>query len=409
MSRTIALLGVGKLGEALLSGLIRSGTPPQSLLGAEKHAERAAEIAERYGCRTADPADAVAQADVVLLAVKPQDMKALLAEVAGSVRPGTLVVSLAASITSSLVEELLPEGTPVVRVMTNTPVFVDEAMSALSAGSHAGSEHLALVEELLSPVGKVVRVPESQQDAVTALSGSGPAYFFFLVEAMIDAGILLGLPRAVAAELIVQTAVGSARMLCESGEHPVLLREAVTSPGGTTIAAIRTMEDHTTTDRTLATLHRLREEFPDTGAVVQAYLHRTLDDCRALATAGSRVRLCKGAYKEPESVAYQSPEDVDASYVRCLEVLMAGEGYPMVATHDPAMVDHALRLGRPGDFEFQMLYGIRPQEQERLAAAGHRVRVYVPYGDQWYGYLMRRLAERPANLVFFLRALASRS
>jgi pyrroline-5-carboxylate reductase len=259
MSRTIALLGVGKLGEALLSGLIRSGTPPQSLLGAEKHADRAAEIADRYGCRTADAAEAVAQADVVLLAVKPQDMRALLAEVAGAVRPGTLVVSMAAGIPSALVEELLPDGTPVVRVMTNTPVFVDEAMSALSAGSHAGPEHLATVEELLAPVGKVVRVPESQQDAVTALSGSGPAYFFFLVEAMIDAGILLGLPRAVAAELIVQTAVGSARMLRESGEHPVVLREAVTSPGGTTISAIRVMEDHGVRAAMLAALEAARD------------------------------------------------------------------------------------------------------------------------------------------------------
>ena len=243
-SPVIGLLGVGKLGEALLSGLLRSGTPAGRMLAAERYAERAAEIAQRYGVATPTPEQAAAGADVVLLAVKPQDMRTLLAEVAPHLRPGTLVVSMAAGIPTSLVEELLPAGTPVVRVMTNTPVFVDEAMSAISAGSHATGAHLQVVEDLLGPVGKVVRVPESQQDAVTALSGSGPAYFFFLVEAMIDAGILLGLPRAVAAELIVQTAVGSARMLRESGEHPVLLREAVTSPGGTTIAAIRTMEDH---------------------------------------------------------------------------------------------------------------------------------------------------------------------
>lgn len=240
----IALLGVGKLGEALLSGLLRSGLPVGAVLAAERYAERAAEIAQRYGVATPTPEDAAAQADVVLLAVKPQDMRALLVDIAPHVRPGTLVVSLAAGITAPFVEALLPEGTPVVRVMTNTPVFVDEAMSAIAAGTAATGEHLQQVEDLLTPVGKVVRVPETQLDAVTALSGSGPAYFFFLVEAMIDAGILLGLPRAVAAELIVQTAVGSARMLRESGEHPVLLREAVTSPGGTTIAAIRTMEDH---------------------------------------------------------------------------------------------------------------------------------------------------------------------
>ncbi len=196
---------------------------------------------------------------MVLLAVKPQDMRALLTDIAPHVRPGTLVVSLAAGITSALVEELLPAGTHVVRVMTNTPVFVDEAMSEISAGSHAGAEHLQTVEDLLRPVGKVLRVPESQQDAVTALSGSGPAYFFFLVEAMIDAGILLGLPRAVAAELIVQTALGSARMLRESGEHPVLLREAVTSPGGTTIAAIRTMEDHGVRAAMLAAIEAARD------------------------------------------------------------------------------------------------------------------------------------------------------
>ncbi len=255
----IALLGVGKLGEALLSGLLRSGRPAASMLAAERYPERAAEIATRYGVSTPSPEEAVAIADVIVLAVKPQDMRTLLGEITAHLRPGALVVSVAAGIPSSLIEELLPAGTPVVRVMTNTPVFVDEAMSAVSAGSHASAEHLQLVEDLLRPVGKVVRVPESQQDAVTALSGSGPAYFFFLVEAMIDAGILLGLPRAVAAELIVQTAVGSARMLRESGEHPVLLREAVTSPGGTTIAAIRTMEDHGVRAAMLAAIEAARD------------------------------------------------------------------------------------------------------------------------------------------------------
>ena len=240
----IALLGVGKLGEALLSGLLRSGQPADRLLGAERHAERAAEIAERYGVATPDPVAAVGQADVVILAVKPQDMRGLLTEIAPALRPGTLVVSVAAGITTRVIERELAPGTPVVRVMTNTPVFVDQAMSAVSAGTSARPGDLELVEGLLRHVGKVVRVPEAQQDAVTALSGSGPAYVFFLVEALIDAGILLGLPRAVAHELIVQTLVGSAAMLAESGEHPVLLREAVTSPGGTTIAAIRTMEDH---------------------------------------------------------------------------------------------------------------------------------------------------------------------
>ncbi|MCW2614416.1 MAG: proline dehydrogenase [Frankiales bacterium] len=192
-------------------------------------------------------------------------------------------------------------------------------------------------------------------------------------------------------------ALEGARTICEAA-----------AAAGTTVTL--DMEDHSTTDRTLATLATLRQTHPQTGAVLQAYLHRTLDDCRALATPGSRVRLCKGAYREPADVAFQDADDVDAAYVRCMAVLMAGEGYPMLATHDPALVERALGLGREtGSYEFQMLYGIRPLEQERLAAQGHVVRTYVPYGDQWYGYLMRRLAERPANLVFFLRALASRS
>ena len=262
---TVALLGVGKLGEALLSGLLRSGTPPGRMLAAERHPERAAEVAQRYGVATPSPEEATAAADVVLLVVKPQDMRALLTDVGAHVRPGTLVVSMAAGITTALVEELVPAGTPVVRVMTNTPVFVDEAMSAISAGTHATAEHLQVVEDLLGPVGKVVRVPESQQDAVTALSGSGPAYFFFLVEAMIDAGILLGLPRAVAAELIVQSAFGAAAMLRGSKDHPVILREAVTSPGGTTIAAIRELEKHGVRAALIAAIEAARDRSVELG------------------------------------------------------------------------------------------------------------------------------------------------
>ncbi|WP_310961429.1 proline dehydrogenase family protein [Nocardioides terrisoli] len=180
---------------------------------------------------------------------------------------------------------------------------------------------------------------------------------------------------------------------------------------GTTVTI--DMEDHTTTDQTLTTLHELRKDHPETGAVLQAYLRRTEGDCRALAHEGSRVRLCKGAYNEPDSVAWTDRLEVDKSYVRCLKVLMAGQGYPMVATHDPRMIRIATALatrnGRmPGSYEFQMLYGIRPDEQRRLAAGGETVRVYLPYGREWYGYLMRRLAERPANLTFFLRSLVSK-
>jgi proline dehydrogenase len=172
-------------------------------------------------------------------------------------------------------------------------------------------------------------------------------------------------------------------------------------------------EDHTTIDSTLAIHSALRERFPKTGAVVQSYLFRTEDDCRALAAAGSRVRLVKGAYKEPASVAHQDKAEVDKAYVRCLRILMEGDGYPMVGSHDPRIIaiaqELAQRAGRKlTDYEFQMLFGIRTGEQHRLAAEGHRMRVYVAYGTDWYGYFMRRLAERPANLAFFLRSLAGR-
>ena len=196
-------------------------------------------------------------------------------------------------------------------------------------------------------------------------------------------------------------AVDSARRICESARK-----------AGTTVTL--DMEDHTTTDSTLSVLRELRADFPETGAVVQSYLRRTEADCRDLAGTGSRVRLCKGAYDEPESVAFRDKAEVDASYLRCLEVLMRGQGYPMVASHDPRLIEAAGDLAKetdraPGDFEYQMLYGIRPEEQKRLTAAGHVVRIYVPYGQEWYGYLMRRLAERPANVAFFLRSLVSRS
>ncbi len=195
-------------------------------------------------------------------------------------------------------------------------------------------------------------------------------------------------------------ALENARTICRAARN-----------AGTTVTL--DMEDHTTTDSTLSILRDLRKDFPETGAVLQAYLHRTEADCRALAYEGSRVRLCKGAYNEPEEVAFQAELDVDRAYVRCLKVLLAGQGYPMIATHDPRLVEIAStlasRFGRdPGSYEFQMLYGIRPEEQRRLVRAGERVRVYIPYGHEWYGYLMRRLAERPQNLSFFLRSLVSK-
>ena len=172
-------------------------------------------------------------------------------------------------------------------------------------------------------------------------------------------------------------------------------------------------EDHTTTDTTLGTLAELRRQYPDTGGVLQAYLHRTLEDCTLLAGEGSRIRLCKGAYAEPIEVALHHREEVSVAYVACARTLLAGDGYPMLATHDPEMIAAVAELARqagrePGTYEFQMLYGIRSDEQRRLAASGERVRVYVPFGTDWWGYFIRRLAERPANLMFFARALVGR-
>ena len=214
-----------------------------------------------------------------------------------------------------------------------------------------------------------------------------------------------------AAEVSVKlSAVGQALDESMARDNAATICAAAKS-AGTTVTL--DMEDHTTTDSTLTILAELRRDYPWVGAVIQAYLHRSESDCRDLAYAGSRVRLCKGAYKEPPSVAFQSRLEVDRSYVRCLRVLMEGQGYPMVATHDPRLIAIAAKLvldndRAQGSHEYQMLYGIRPHEQQRLAAAGETVRVYVPYGDEWYGYLMRRLAERPANIAFFLRALASK-
>lgn len=242
--QVVAILGAGKIGEALLSGLVSAGRSPDSLLFTERYEARSRELTARYGVRATDTRQAATDADVLVVAVKPQDIEPLLIDLAGAITPATLVVSLAAGLPTALYERHLPAGTRVVRVMPNTALLVGEAMSAISPGSHATDADLQVVEDLLSSVGKVVRVPEQQQDAVTALSGSGPAYFFFLVEAMIDAGILLGLPRTVSTDLIIQSAVGAATMLRDSGEHPVALREAVTSPGGTTIAAIRELEKH---------------------------------------------------------------------------------------------------------------------------------------------------------------------
>ena len=266
MSKRTAVIGAGVMGETLLSGLIRAGRSAEDLVVVEKRPERAAELSEKYGVPVVADVAAAAEADTVLLVVKPQDMADVLGEIAPALRPGQLLVSLAAGITTSFIESHVPAGVAVVRVMPNTPALVDEGMAAISPGTHCDETHLAETEDLLASVGKVVQVPEKQQDAVTAISGSGPAYVFFIVEAMIEAGVHLGLPRTTAYELAVQTLVGSAAMLRETGEHPAVLREQVTSPGGTTAAALRELEVHRVRAAFLAALEAARDRSRELGS-----------------------------------------------------------------------------------------------------------------------------------------------
>lgn len=261
----IAVLGAGKMGEALLSGLIRAGLAPAEVAAVVRRPERGDELRAAHGVPVLGAAEAAAKAGTLVIAVKPQDMDRMLQEVAGLVTPAQLVISMAAGITTSYVERRLAAGVPVVRVMSNTPALVDEAMSVISPGSFAGEEHLRRAEELLAPLGAVARIPESQQDAATALSGSGPAYVFYLVEAMVDAGILLGMPRRTALEMVTQTVYGAATMLRDSGEHPVILRDAVTSPAGTTIAAIRELEKHGVRAAFLAAIEAARDRGRELG------------------------------------------------------------------------------------------------------------------------------------------------
>ncbi|MBD3924630.1 pyrroline-5-carboxylate reductase [Nocardioides cavernae] len=253
-----AIIGAGVMGEALLSGLVRAGRRVDQLMVGEKRAERARELEERYGVAVVSNREAAAKADTVALVVKPQDMGDVLAEIAPDLRAGQLVVSLAAGITTAFIESRVPEGVAVVRVMPNTPALVDEGMAAISPGSHCDDAHLAEVESLMASTGKVMRIPEKQMDAVTAISGSGPAYIFFVVESMVEAGVHLGLPRVTATELVVQTLVGSAAMLRETGTHPVVLREQVTSPGGTTASALRELEIHKVRAAFLAAMEAAR-------------------------------------------------------------------------------------------------------------------------------------------------------
>ncbi|MGH2730129.1 MAG: pyrroline-5-carboxylate reductase [Actinomycetota bacterium] len=241
---TLAVLGGGKMGEALIAGLVASGwRKPEDIVATGRRPERLEELADRYGVDTTqDNAAAVTGAEVVVIAVKPQDIEGLLAEISAHVGSDQTVLSIAAAIPTAFIEARLGDSVPVVRAMPNTPSTVHEGMAGIAAGKHADDDHLALATEVLTHVGRVVTVPEPYLDAVTAISGSGPAYFALLAEAMIEGGILLGLSREVSTELVVQTMLGSAKLLRDTHMHPVELREMVTSPGGTTIRAIRVLE-----------------------------------------------------------------------------------------------------------------------------------------------------------------------
>jgi proline dehydrogenase len=289
-------------------------------------------------------------------------------------------------------------GIPITRRVVDRFVAGETLADALAAVRTLAAEGIAVtLDHLGEDVPDRAAATRTRDAYLAALDGLAP----------------LGLGRA--AEVSVKlSAFGQALPVGGDDVALELVRPVVeaASAQGTTVTL--DMEDSGTIDATLAVLAELRRAHPGTGAVLQAMLHRTEDDARDLAVPGSRVRLVKGAYREPPAVAFQAKADVDAAYARCLEVLVRGAGYPMAGTHDPAMIARMLELvtatGRaPDSYEFQLLYGIRPQEQARLAAAGHTVRAYVPYGADWYGYFMRRLAERPANLQFFLRSLATKS
>jgi pyrroline-5-carboxylate reductase len=240
----IAVLGAGKIGEALVAGLVSSEwAKPADIVVTRRNEQALAGLAERFGVKTTTSnREAVDGAPVVVITVKPQDIEELLLEIHNSVTPGQTVISAAAAIPTALIESHLASGVPVIRSMPNAPSAVHEGMAGISAGAHATEEHLQRAEEVLSALGRTVRVPEDYMDAVTAVSGSGPAYFALLAESMIEAGILLGLGRETATDLVVQTMLGTAKLLRDEKMHPVELREAVTSPGGTTIAAIRELE-----------------------------------------------------------------------------------------------------------------------------------------------------------------------
>jgi proline dehydrogenase len=291
-------------------------------------------------------------------------------------------------------------------IVTTAPVAAG-VVARYVAG--ASTDDALRVTRLLLDRGLLVTLDHLGEHTTDPDQAAAAADEYIRLLGLLEAG---GQARGGAAEVSVKpTAVGLG--LSDHGEKTAadnIARICVAARrAGTTVTL--DMEDHTMVDAVLRLHRELRTDFADLGCVIQSYLRRSAADCAALASY--RVRLCKGAYDAPETVAFTARRDVDLSYVRCLRRLLNGPGYPMLATHDPRLIEigtaQALLAGRPASsFEYQMLYGIRPAEQQRLAATGAQVRVYVPYGNDWYGYLTRRLAERPANLVFFLRSLASK-
>ena len=294
------------------------------------------------------------------------------------------------------------------QLITTAPVTRDVVRRFVAGDDADGA--LAVTERLLSQ-GRSVTIDYLGEDTVDPDQATAvTTEYVKLLELLARAGLTIGGRAEVS---VKPTAVGLG--LADHGEKTAAENIgricAAAQAAGTTVTV--DMEDQTWVDATLRLVSDLRADFPDLGCVIQSYLRRSPGDCEALATAGSRVRLCKGAYRAPDGFAFPARSEIDRSYARCLRILLDGPGYPMLATHDPRLVaiakSRVTTVGRdPASFEYQMLYGIRTDEQAKLTAEGAQVRVYVPYGNDWYGYFMRRLAERPANLAFFLRALASR-
>src|SRR5579859_2762400 len=301
------------------------------------------------------------------------------------------------------------ESDRVRRLLVSAPLARD-VVARYVAGDQA-AEAVA-VSGRLAATGLLVTLDHLGEDTSDARQAAAAADEYVALLALLGAE---GLTRGARAEVSIKpTAVGLG--LPEHGEKTATENIArvcaAAREAGTTVTV--DMEDHTHVDATLRIVRTLRDDHPDLGCVIQSQLRRSADDCADMATPGSRVRLCKGAYNAPADVAFATRAEVDRSYARCMRILMRGSGYPMLATHDPRLIEIAAAqahlTGRsPGDYEYQMLYGIRPAEQQRLADGGAQVRVYLPYGSDWYGYLVRRLAERPANLAFFARSLATRS